>query len=169
MRRAAVFIVSFITWCLLAWPYDAALGGWDGQCLIVGVGASLLVALVLGESLAKRPRLLLSPVRWFWLLCYIPVFAYYCIKANLQVIYLVLHPSMPIKPGIVKVHTKLRSETGIAALANSITLTPGTLTVDAGEDGDLYVHWLSVTTTDEDEATEEIVSRFERFLRRIVE
>ena len=169
MRRITVFVVSFITWCLLAWPYDGRLGTWDGQSLLVGLGVSLVVALVFGQTLAERPWLLLDPVRWFWLLCYIPVFAYYCVKANLHVVYLVLHPALPINPGIVKVHTTLRSGTGITALANSITLTPGTLTIDANEDGDLYIHWISVETTDEEEASKAIVSRFEGFLKRIVE
>jgi len=168
-RRIGVFVVSFITWCLLAWPYGQVSGGLDGQSLLVGAVASLLVALVLGGGMAERPAQLLNPVRWFWLLCYIPVFAYYCAKANLQVAYLVLHPQMPIKPGIVKVRTRLRTKMGITALANSITLTPGTLTVDAGEDGELYVHWIEVKTTDEEEATKEIASRFDCFLARIIE
>jgi len=167
MQRLGVFVVSFITWCLLTWPYSAEAGGWDGQSLLVGLGAGLVVAVIFGRALTRRPVAMLNPVRWFWLLVYIPVFAYYCVKANLQVAYLVLHPAMPIKPGIVKVHTKLRSDTAISALANSITLTPGTLTVDAGADGDLYVHWIEVKTTDEAEATKEIVSRFEGFLSRI--
>jgi multicomponent Na+:H+ antiporter subunit E len=169
MRRAAVFIVSFLIWCLLAWPYSAEAGGLDWQIIVVGLVAAAVVALIFRDALARRPVLMLNPVRWFWALCYIPVFTYYCMKANLQVAYLVLHPAMPIKPGIVKVHTKLKSDTAIAALANSITLTPGTLTVDVGPDRELYVHWISVAATDEEAATKEIVERFEVFLARIFE
>lgn len=168
MRRAAIFLVSFITWCLLAWPYDAA-RGWDGQVLLVGLAASALVALVFGTALTDRPGMLVDPRRWFWALCYIPVFAWYCLKANLQVAYLVLHPAMPIRPGIVKVRTGLKSRAAISALANSITLTPGTLTVDASDEGDLYVHWIDVKTAEESGATEEIVRRFEGYIRRIFE
>ena len=50
-----------------------------------------------------------------------------------------------INPGIVKIPTDMKSDYGIAALANSITLTPGTITMDfAEEDGQnyLYVHWI---------------------------
>jgi len=169
MRRVAVFLVSFLFWCLLAWPYGEISKGWDGQSLLVGVGAALATALVFGGTFAEHPGRLADPVRWFWLICYIPVFVYACIKANLQVVYLVLHPAMPIKPGIVKVHTKLRSQTGITALANSITLTPGTLTVDANENGELYIHWIYVEAEGEKEATEAIVSNFERFLGRMIE
>jgi len=169
MRRTVVFVASFVVWCLLVWPYGGAAGGWDVQSLVVGLGAALLVALIFPEALTESPAHLLDPRRWFWLLCYIPVFAYYCIKANLQMVYLVLHPRMPIRPGIVRVHTKLRSPAAIAALANSITLTPGTLSVDATEDGILYVHWVYVETEDEEEATKAIVERFEWFIERIFE
>ena len=166
-RRIGTFVVLLIAWCLLAWPWSG--GHLDTQSLLVGVAAALLVAWIFGEGLADSPSRLLNPVRWFWLLCYIPVFAYYCAKANLQVAYLVLHPEMPIRPGIVRVHTGLRTRAGITALANCITLTPGTLTVEAGDDGDLYVHWIDVKATDEQEASAQIVAKFDRFLRRIVE
>ncbi|MHC4194088.1 MAG: Na+/H+ antiporter subunit E, partial [Planctomycetota bacterium] len=76
-----------------------------------------------------------SPVRIFWALVYLPVFFYYVIVANLDVVYRALHPKMPINPGIVKIKTVLKTESGITALANSITLTPGTLTVDLTDDG----------------------------------
>ena len=76
---------------------------------------------------------------------------------------------MPIEPGIVKVRTKLRNPAAITALSNSITLTPGTLTVDADKQGVLYVHWLKVESKDEQEATEKIVGKFEYFLERILE
>jgi len=97
------------------------------------------------------------------------VLAYYIIKANFDVAYRVLHPAMPIHPGIVKVKTSLTSLAAITVLSNSITLTPGTLTVNALENGVLYVHWINVKSTDIDEATKQIVSHFEWFLKRIFE
>ena len=93
-------------------------------------------------------------------------------KANLDVVYRALHPKMPIKPGIVKIKTNLKTDSGITALANSITLTPGTLTVDLtrqGEDNFLYVHWINVKSSDIEQATEFIARRFEWFLMRIFE
>lgn len=166
MRRIAVFIVAFLLWCGLVWPYDQE-AGWDGQSLLLGLGVALLVAILFGGAITKAPGQFFDPVRIFWLVIYLPVFLYYCIKANLQVVYLVLHPDMPIKPGIVKVKTKLTSESGVTALANSITLTPGTLTVDVINDNELYVHWLVVESAEEDKATEIIVKRFEYFLEKI--
>jgi multicomponent Na+:H+ antiporter subunit E len=76
---------------------------------------------------------------------------------------------MPINPGIVKIKTRLKTDAGITALANSITLTPGTLTVDLTDDGFLYVHWINVKSTDTEEATRLIAERFEYFLEKIFE
>jgi multicomponent Na+:H+ antiporter subunit E len=100
-------------------------------------------------------------------LVYIPVFFWAMLKANLDVLYRVAHPALPIRPGIVKVKTTLASESGRTILANSITLTPGTMTVDLTDDGYLYVHWINVASTDVEEATRRIVSTFERILARI--
>jgi multicomponent Na+:H+ antiporter subunit E len=76
---------------------------------------------------------------------------------------------MPIHPGIVKIKTSLKSDSAITALANSITLTPGTLTVDVTDDGYLYVHWINVKATDTDEASKLIAQKFEYFIERIFE
>jgi len=108
-------------------------------------------------------------VRIFWALVYLPVFFYYVIKANFDVVYRALHPKMPIRPGIVKIKTILKTESGITALANSITLTPGTLTVDLTDDGFLYIHWINVKSDDVEQATKFIAQRFEWFLQRIFE
>jgi multicomponent Na+:H+ antiporter subunit E len=105
----------------------------------------------------------------FWFLVYIPMFAWYVLVANLDVVYRVVHPEMPIKPGIVKVKTILKTPAGRTMLANSITLTPGTLTVDIDDNDYLYIHWINVKSDDIEQATRHIVSRFEKVLRRIFE
>ncbi|MFQ5658319.1 MAG: Na+/H+ antiporter subunit E, partial [Candidatus Methylomirabilales bacterium] len=72
------------------------------------------------------------------------------VKANLQVIYLVFHPKMPIRPGIISFATRHRSPLGTTLLANSITLTPGTLTMDLSPDHKtLYVHTLDISDPEE--------------------
>jgi multicomponent Na+:H+ antiporter subunit E len=63
----------------------------------------------------------------------------------------------------VKVKTSLHSKTGRLVLANSITLTPGTLTVETRDDY-YYIHWIDVTTQDVEKASREIVSKFEKYL-----
>ena len=78
----------------------------------------------------------------------------------------VITPSLPINPGIVEVKTKLKSKMGRMILANSITLTPGTLTIDI-QDDILYIHWIDVQSEDIDEATKTIVRKFEKYLEKI--
>ena len=167
MRRLIYFVLAFVIWILLTWPFVD--GKIDGQVVVAGLIASVIVAVMFHEILPKEHHVFISPVRIFWFLVYIPVFFYYVMKANLDVVYRALHPKMPIKPGIVKIKTTLKTESGITALANSITLTPGTLTVDLTDDGFLYIHWINVKSDDIEQATKYIAKRFEWFLKKIFE
>ena len=167
MRRLIYFVLAFIIWVVGTWPFVD--GRVDLQLVTAGLIASVIVALLFHEILPKEHRVFVSPVRIFWFLVYVPVFFYYMIKANFDVVYRALHPKMPIKPGIVKIKTTLKTESGITALANSITLTPGTLTVDLTDDGFLYIHWINVKSDDIEQATEFIARRFEWFLKKIFE
>ncbi|MCD6412588.1 MAG: Na+/H+ antiporter subunit E [Elusimicrobia bacterium] len=161
MKKLTLFFIAFAIWILLTLPFDI-------QNFTLGLAAAFLVAMIFGEYFLEIPQKSWNPRRWFWFLYYIPVFAYYMVLANLDVAWRVLHPRLPIKPGIVKIRTKLKSKAGRTALANSITLTPGTLTVDIiGEF--LYIHWISVKSQNTEEATEKIAGRFERILARIFE
>jgi multicomponent Na+:H+ antiporter subunit E len=152
---------------LLTWPVVD--GHLDMQVVIAGLIAAAMVSLLFHDILPKEHHVFISPVRIFWFILYIPVFFYYVMIANLDVVYRALHPQMPIKPGIVKIKTRLKTESGITALANSITLTPGTLTVDLTNDGYLYVHWINVKSADIQQATEHIARKFEWFLEKIFE
>ena len=162
MKRLAYFILSFAIWLLLTWSLNI-------YVVIIGVVVSAGVAILFHEILPEEHHAFISPVRVFWLLVYLPVFFYYVIKANFDVVYRAVHPDMPINPGIVKIKTNLKTASGITALANSITLTPGTMTVDLTDDGVLFVHWINVKSTDTEEATKFIAQRFEWFLKRIFE
>jgi multicomponent Na+:H+ antiporter subunit E len=159
--------VAFLVWVLLTWPFVD--GKIDMQVVVAGFIASALVSVLFHEMLPKEHHVFISPIRVFWLLVYLPVFLYYLIQANLDVVYRALHPKMPIRPGIVKIKTNLKTASGITALANSITLTPGTLTVDLTDDGFLYVHWINVKSDDVEEATKLISHNFEWFLKKIFE
>ena len=162
MKRLAYFVLSFVIWLLLTWTLNI-------PAVIVGIIASAGVAILFHEILPEEHHAFVSPVRVFWLLIYLPVFSYYLLKANFDVVYRALHPDMPISPGIVKIKTNLKTPSGITALANSITLTPGTMTVDLTDDGILYIHWINVKSTETEEATKFIAQRFEWFLKRIFE
>ena len=166
-RRLIYFVVSLVVWVMVSWPFVE--GGIDVQVLVAGLIASGLVAILFHEMLPKEHHVFLSPIRVFWFLVYVPVFSYYMVKANIDVLYRALHPQMPIRPGIVKIRTSLKSDSAITALANSITLTPGTLTVDLTEDGTLYIHWIYVKSDDVEQATRQIAGPFEWFIKRIFE
>jgi multicomponent Na+:H+ antiporter subunit E len=167
MRRLIYFVLAFIVWVLVTWPFVD--GRVDPQIVVAGLIASLLVAILFHEILPKEHHVFISPVRVFWLLVYMPVFLYYVLRANLDVVYRALHPAMPIRPGIVKIKTNLKTDSAITALANSITLTPGTLTVDLTDDGFLYVHWINVKSDDVEQATRIIAQQFEWFIQKIFE
>jgi len=94
---------------------------------------------------------------------YVGYFLKELVKANLQLARIVLSPSLPINPAIVRVRTKLTNPVGRLLLANSITLTPGTLSVEIKGDS-LYIHWVDAKTTDTEAATQEIVAGFEKYL-----
>lgn len=169
MRKSTTAIVSFLLWFLLVWPFDPVTGKFDLATTIVGVVIAVFVGLLLGDRIEEKFGLSKMIRRMAWFLVYIPVFFWYMFLSNLDVLYRVIHPDMPIRPGIVKVKTNLKTDVARTMLANSITLTPGTLTVDITDDGYLYIHWINVRAEDIEGATKAIVSRFERILRRAFE
>lgn len=169
MRKLVMFIVSFITWMLLVFRGKAGTCCFNLQDVIAGLFAAMLTALIFGETFTKNPHKFFDLRRYLWFLVYLPMFLYWCLLANLDVVYRVFHPKMPINPGIVKVKTSLKSKSGITALCNSITLTPGTLCVDLTDDGYIYIHWINVESQNVEEASRMIIQKFEKILTRIFE
>jgi len=169
VRRLVLFAVAFVFWLLVVWPVAPSDGRLLWGDIAAGVIVAGVVALVAREIVTQRFGRLLEPARYFWAVVYLFVFAWYVIKANLDVAYRVLHPAMPIRPGIVRVSTTLRTASARTLLANSITLTPGTLTIDVTEDGIFYIHWINIPTADREVAAQRIVDRFEWFTRKILE
>ena len=161
--RIILFLLALLIWLFLTWPPDY-------QHLIIGILVCGFVSFMTGDMFVKRPHVFKHVSRYLWFLYYIPLFIWECIKANIDVAYRVSHPDLPINPGIVKVKTLLKSDTALTFLANSITLTPGTMSVDIDrENGFLYIHWIDVKDKDIQKATEIIVKTFEDVLRRIFE
>lgn len=161
MKRFIHFLILVGIWLLLTWSLQ-----W--QEVLIGVVVALLAELLLGDIFPVGAVKLINPVRLFWMIVYAIVFTWYVIKANFDVAYRVLNIYMPINPGIVRVRTRLKTDMARTFLANSITLTPGTLTVDMIGDK-LYVHWINVTSEDPEVETDIIVRRFENLLERIFE
>ncbi len=161
MKWIMCFIATFALWMLLFWSPEPSVIATGAVFAII---ASALLHNIYPNNLEKA----LNPMRWVCFLIYVPFFLFYCIKANIDVMLRVINPDVPIRPGIVKIRTTLTTDMAKTFLANSITLTPGTLTIDI--DGqDLYIHWINIHTDDTEKRTAEICGRFEPLLRRIFE
>lgn len=169
VQRLVLFVVCFVFWLALVWPVSPVDGHLLPGDIAAGLFISAFVAMVMKEMVRVNFIRFINPRSWFWIFVYLFVFSYYVLKGGLDVAYRVLHPAMPIRPGIVKIKSSLKTETGRTMLANSITLTPGTLTIEVTEDGIFYVHWLFVNTLDEEEAAQQVLRRFEWFIGRIFE
>ena len=134
------------------------------SALIVGGVVTALAAPRLSIMAGVR----LSPRAPIALLSYLAVFFVALVKANLDMARRVLSPSLPIHPAVVEVRTGLKSALGKLLLANSITLTPGTLSVDVRDDR-VLVHWVdSAPGVDIDSATRAIAKSFEHHLSGFV-
>jgi len=163
-RRLALFIAALAIWMLLSWPPDS-------QHLLAGIAAAGLTALLCGDLFIDGTRLFTRPSRWgYFLIGYLPLFAWQCLKANIDAAWRILHPDLPINPGIVQIKTSLTSDIGLTFLANSITLIPGTMCVNIDKDkGILYIHWINVKAEDSETATRLIAGKFEPLLKKIFE
>ena len=164
-------IICFITYLLLT-TGSGTLGLWSIEEILVGFILSLIVGFVARNIFAKEDFRMLNPVRWLMFIAYVigPFFVGLT-KANIDVAYRVI--TGKINPGIVKISPDLKTDLGITMLANSITLTPGTLSVDIDEDkNDLYIHWINVNEEALKGKTVDckyICGSFDKWIRRIAE
>jgi multicomponent Na+:H+ antiporter subunit E len=160
--RIVLFVLAFLAWLGLT-------AGGGIQEVAAGAVIALIVAFAAGRFVSGFPRRGFLRRAAFAVL-YVFRFLWELVKANFQVAAIVLHPLRPIKPGIVKIKTGLTKDTAMTVLANSITLTPGTFTVDIDPEArELYIHCITVPGTDVDENTERIGARFERILKEVFE
>lgn len=161
--KIAVFIAAFVIWCLLGW-----MPNW--QHALSGVVVAAIAAFIMGDMFAIRFDILSYPKKFAALLNYVVVFIWEMLRANVDVAYRVVHPRLPVSPGIVKVKISLKSEAAIAFLANSVTLASKTLTVDADAvKGYLYIHCMDIEGKGGGASVEKTVERFERILKRFFE
>lgn len=126
---------------ILVWSIEEIIAG-----IILSIGIGLLSRNVLCKSRNYR---MINPVRLIQLLIYIPgPFFVELTKANLDVAYRVI--TGKIRPGIIRLKSGMKSDFALIMLAHSITLTPGTLSVDVDEKtNDLFIHVINI-----DEETE---------------
>jgi multicomponent Na+:H+ antiporter subunit E len=156
---ANLFVLLLLIWLMLT-------GSFQTINLLVGVVLALLFAIIFGKSSMIFGKLRFTPKMFLYTILYLVVFLWELIKSNVNVALRVINPKLPINPGIVKVKTRLKSPMGRMILANSITLTPGTLTIDIKDDF-FYIHWIDVKTLDAEEVRKEIFGKFEKYLEVI--
>jgi len=155
MKYIATFIVLFSVYLLLA--------GFALEEMVLGALISVLLTVILAKFVDYQIDFLLPVKLVKFLVIYLPVFIWKLIVANLDIAKRVLSPKIPLNPGIVKIKTDLKGDFGKLVLANSITLTPGTLSIDIVDDY-IYVHTVDVKGKNEDENQKEISKSFENIL-----
>lgn len=144
--RDHIFLNIFLAviWCLLQEKFDLpefAIGA------LFGYGIIYLLKSILDDRKAERRALTFK--EYFILTAktvrYLIVFLIEVIKANIEVVKIVLSPKLNITPGIIAYKLDVKTDAGITLLANSITLTPGTLSIDISKDRKtLYIHALQI-------------------------
>ncbi|MCD6117515.1 Na+/H+ antiporter subunit E [bacterium] len=156
----------FYLFCILFLIWLALTSSFLWEELAVGFFISLILALMLNKN---YPSLGLPPIsikKIIFFIVFILVLFKEIVKANFDVAYRVIHPKMPIKPGVVIIKTGLKQDIAKLILANAITLTPGTFTLDIKEDK-LLIHWIYVRSEGIEESTKNIGERFEKYLKVI--
>ncbi len=119
-------IAMFLFWILLSGEFTFIL-------LTSGVVASLIVAYLSHDIFIGKPDLKTETGRVLKFIVYVPWLLWEIILANFEIAYLVLSPKPLVDPQLVRFKPDLKTDLGIVTLAHSITLTPGTVTVEANE------------------------------------
>ncbi|MBC8443885.1 MAG: Na+/H+ antiporter subunit E [Deltaproteobacteria bacterium] len=129
------FFILFFIWILLS-------GKLDFFHLFLGVVSCLIVSIISNDLIFSTPGMHRLPTIWIRFIGYIPWLLYQVLLSNIHVLYLVLHPKMMdlIDPRIIQFKSRLTSDISLVTFANSITLTPGTITVYVSIYGDFQVH-----------------------------
>ncbi len=154
--KSILFLLLYGVWLLLTAPADVP------EIVTGGIFALIIAILPWGNTIILH-ELRISPRSILYMFIYLFIFLKALILSNLDVALRVLSPRLPTDSGIVRVRTRLKSRLGRLILANSITLTPGTITVET-RDEDFFVHWIDVKGESIEERTKKIVSNFEKYL-----
>lgn len=152
----------FLINMLLTFVWVALTGSYDRTTFLFGFLLSFVLIWIIGRDGDSRKYVGFVPK----IVSFILYFTYQIIKANIQVAYDVVTPKFYMKPGIVQVPLDARSDVEITLLANIVSLTPGTLSLDVSTDRSvLYIHAMYID--DRESFIYEIKNGFERRLLEI--
>ncbi|KAF2956317.1 Na+/H+ antiporter subunit E [Marinitoga sp. 38H-ov] len=154
---------KFISTFLTLWVIWIALTGFSTPELLTGLLVSLILSFVISKVVDYAFDFTIIPKLFVFVFVYVPVFIVEMVKANIDVAARVLNPKLPLNPGFVKIPTKLKGNVGKLTLANSITLTPGTISIDADEEN-IYIHWIDVKSDSPEENQKYVSGKFEKIL-----
>ncbi|KLO21976.1 cation:proton antiporter [Marinitoga sp. 1197] len=154
---------KYISTFLTLWIIWIALTGFSLPEILTGLLVSLVLSGIIANTVDYSFDFSIVPKLFVFVFIYVPVFIMEMIKANFDVAARVLNPSLPLNPGFVKIPTKLKGNVGKLTLANSITLTPGTLSIDADKDY-IYIHWIDVKGESPEEYQKYVSGKFEKIL-----
>ncbi|MCD4770460.1 MAG: Na+/H+ antiporter subunit E [Bacteroidales bacterium] len=151
-----IFSILMAVWLILNQSADI-------ECLAIGAVSSLLLAFMFCRGCTVFNDINLTPKACVYSFMFLAVFMFELVKSNFDIARRVLSPSLPINPGIIKAKTNLKSRMARLILANSITLTPGTFTIDIIDDT-LYIHCVHIDDADSEKFGKEIIRKFEKYL-----
>ncbi len=158
-RYVYTFLIVYLIWYAFTTSLQPAE-------IITGIVLSLIVSYITVVNFNCCDPILITPSHIIYFIQYFFVFLVALIKANFDVARRVINPKLPINPGIVSFESKLQNHFAKMVLANSITLTPGTLTIDV-IGNKFYIHWIDVTAEDKEAVYKEIAEPFEKVLLKI--
>ena len=152
-------------WLLLTFVWIAISSSLAIESVAAGTVISAAMAYVFARKFEIWRGIRFSPQRLYHFILYTGVFLVELVRANINMMRYVYAPRVSINPGVVKVKTGLKSPIGRLALANSISLTPGSLVLDMSEE-ELTVHCLDMRTIDVNDPSRTIARPFEKHLEK---
>lgn len=143
MKYIVTFLILFVNW--LIWS-----GMFDSFHVSLGVISCGIVTFMSHDLFFGSGKFHFGHVTEFIrFVLYIPWLLYQIILSNIHVAYLVLHPKMLIEPSMITFETILKKDISIVTFANSITLTPGTITIDIKDGKYFVIHCISRKVADD--------------------
>tara|TARA_B100000945_G_scaffold248448_1_gene204913 strand:- start:1217 stop:1690 length:474 start_codon:yes stop_codon:yes gene_type:complete len=135
MSFALTALIMFAFWIILSGEFSFVL-------LFSGIISSLIVSYMSHDLLIKNVDAKISLIKTIRFIKFLPWLLWQIVLANIDLAIRTLNPKMPINPRLIKFNNNLKTDLGMVILANSITLTPGTVTIDVNKN-EYLVHIIS--------------------------
>jgi multicomponent Na+:H+ antiporter subunit E len=165
MNKAKAIIALIIPLILIYLIYTGSYSWFE---LLLSIIVAVLVGYLFGDAVVKNAGKVYSVRRWFWGLVYaILYFTVIEAKAHWGVLKLIFKPRN-VRPAIVRIPYNVETDYALTTIANSVTNTPGTITVDVDQDRKyLYIHWIRAVDISEEGARKHVTELFEKYAKKI--